>query len=364
MVIEESNKVTLYSSTKNKDIQVWSIELIDSNTNVPKIVMTYGKLNGKQITTTKEYTKGKAHTTAYEQALKEFNSMITKKKKKDYTEDVNLTNKSTILYPMLAQNFDKYYKYISYPCFIQPKLDGVRAIYHSKKLWSRLNNEFVHLDYILKELNELTGINLDGELYSETLYFEELTGLVKKKTLEEGDTERLKQIKYVVYDYIDTTRDFIDRFSILTGLFSKVKFKYIELLKTDVCNNKEEVYMYHKKYVKDNYEGAIVRNMNGKYLIKYRSKDLQKYKTMIDKEFKIIDYKSGTSTHKDAIIFIIEISSKLTTDVVPSFSIPIRKEMYKHGKDYIGKMLTVKFQEYTEDGNLRFPIGVSIRDYE
>ena len=41
-----------------------------------------------------------------------------------------------------------------------------------------------------------------------------------------------------------------------------------------------------------------------------------------------------------------------------------RKKQYKEGKKYIGKMLTVKYQELTNDHVPRFPVGLAIRDYE
>ena len=41
-----------------------------------------------------------------------------------------------------------------------------------------------------------------------------------------------------------------------------------------------------------------------------------------------------------------------------------RAELFKHGKEYVGKMLTVRFQELTADGIPRFPVGIAIRDYE
>ena len=34
------------------------------------------------------------------------------------------------------------------------------------------------------------------------------------------------------------------------------------------------------------------------------------------------------------------------------------------GKKYIGKKLTVRFQELTDDKVPRFPVGITFRDYE
>ena len=42
----------------------------------------------------------------------------------------------------------------------------------------------------------------------------------------------------------------------------------------------------------------------------------------------------------------------------------MRKALFKYGRDYIGEMLTVRYQELTDDGVPRFPVGIAIRDYE
>ena len=105
--------------------------------------------------------------------------------------------------------------------------------------------------------------------------------------------------------------------------------------------------------------------MNGIYKLKYRSKNLQKYKTFYDSEFEIVGFKEGDGTNKGLIIFECKVNdSGLTVDVTPSFPFEVRKEMFKNGKTFIGKFLTVKYQNITDDGNLRFPIGLAIRDYE
>ena len=41
-----------------------------------------------------------------------------------------------------------------------------------------------------------------------------------------------------------------------------------------------------------------------------------------------------------------------------------RKTIFTNKQRYIGKMLTVRYQQLTEDGVPRFPVGVAVRDYE
>ena len=50
--------------------------------------------------------------------------------------------------------------------------------------------------------------------------------------------------------------------------------------------------------------------------------------------------------------------------VRPEGSYEHRKKLNRNATKYIGKKLTMKFQAYTKGGVPRFPVGISIRDYE
>ena len=39
-----------------------------------------------------------------------------------------------------------------------------------------------------------------------------------------------------------------------------------------------------------------------------------------------------------------------------------KKKLFENGDDYVGKLLTVVYQELTDDGLPRFPVGKAIRD--
>ena len=43
----------------------------------------------------------------------------------------------------------------------------------------------------------------------------------------------------------------------------------------------------------------------------------------------------------------------------------VKREMFSKGDTYIGKYLTVRYQEINIDTNIpRFPVGIVVRDYE
>jgi DNA ligase-1 len=264
---------------------------------------------------------------------------------------------------MLACDYNKHSSYITFPCYVQPKLDGVRAIFYKNKLFSRNGNTFPNLEHIKTELKSVDLV-LDGELYTKEVKFEELVGLVKRQSLSDEQAINCLNIKYFVYDYISNTENNKTRISKLTNFFKENKFNYIEFVITEVCNRKEDVQSFHDKFVKFGYEGVMLRNFIGLYAVNSRSKDLQKYKMFLDDEFKIVDYTCGSGKEEGCVIWICKTESGKQFNARPEGNYSQRKELYKNARKFIGKMLTVRYQNLTQDGIPRFPVGITIRDYE
>ena len=367
----------LYGKASSGKLKSWEIKVI--NEKIVKIRSIYGFVDGKQQITDKEITKGKNigkanETTPYTQAISEAKSKWTKKYEEGYRENKNLLQKNvygtkdtkpkTIL-PMLALDYHKRGKDIVFPCFVQPKLDGVRCIAQGNVLCSRTTKVFEGLSKIKSETEKCPFI-LDGELYSDTLDFQALTGLIQRK--KNIDTDLEKQINLVVYDII-SDEDYSVRLEKLKEFFSKNKFKNVKLHLTEECKSKADLKKFHDKYVKQGYEGLMIRNKNGGYKEKYRSKNLQKYKMFEDAEFEIVGFTEGTGIEKGLIIWICKIKNGDTFQVRPKGTHSQRKDLFKKGNQFIGEKLTVKYQELTNDGIPRFPTtphgGLGdIRDYE
>lgn len=363
----------LYARASNGKTKVWSIDVKDLKTKGAEIIVTHGYIDGKMVQNSQVITEGKNigrsnETTPLEQATKEAKAKYQKKLDEEYSESSTHSSHASSIQPplpMLAQSFEKRGHDIEFPCFCQPKLDGVRGIWFNNTLYSRNAKEFPHLNHIKKSIRILNPHNLilDGELYSHTLTFQEVVGLVKKQTLSETDIKKMQQIEFIVYDYISDD-DFKDRLKTLQKLFKSTDVPNVSLLETDVCEREEDVYEFLKKYEDAGYEGLILRNKKGPYVTNYRSENLQKLKSFQDAEFEIIGYTEGVGLEEGLIIFICQTKTGHEFRVRPAMTHEERAKMFKKGKSFIGKLLTVKFQTLTNDGIPRFPIGLSVRDYE
>lgn len=385
----------LYGETSTGKKKYWEICVKkDIEEEWYNIITEYGMLGtNKPAIAIKTITDGKNigkinETSSYEQAVFEAESKWKKKKSEGMDEMDNIdisklninsesNNKVKVcgnnkvetrkIFPMLALNFTQRNHDIIFPCYVQAKLDGVRCVVQKGKMTSRQAKEFIHMEHIKEELKDCPYI-LDGELYSDTLTFQEATGLIRKTKMTETDKEKSKEINFVVYDVI-INKDYSERLKILTNYFENNNFKYVKLLNTENCENKEEVKQFHKKYIEQGYEGVIIRNKKGEYQESYRSKNLQKYKEFTDDEYKIIGFTDGTGIEKGLIIWTCETKSGSQFQVRPKGTHNERRELYNKGNIFIGKYLTVVYQELTDDGIPRFPTTKSggigdIRDYE
>lgn len=354
----------LYKNNK-LNIKTWNINVV-GYPNYSEIVTQTGIIDGKITEFIVKITKGKNigkinETSHLEQAISEAKYKYQKKIDSGYSHEMN--SKIEVVLPMLLENYHDRKKDIVFPCFVQPKLDGVRCIYINGKLISRTGKNFACLNNILDELKDVS-LQLDGELYSDNLTFQEISGIVRKIKLSDKDLEKINKIKYVIYDVILTDTPFVTRFEKLKKLFKEHKFKNIELLKTEIIESPDLLDKKHDNYTKEGYEGLVIRNLKGLYSINRRSVDVQKYKKFDDAEFEIIGATTGVGNEKGAVIWECITKTGLKFHTRPIGTMKERRTLFKNSKDYIGKMITIKYFGLTDEGIPRFPIGISLRDYE
>ena len=373
----------LYKKDKSGKLRTWSILAIFKNTdNTYWINLEYGQKDGKITYSEKEVKEGKnigkKNETSIEQQLilicdKTFKD---KKEKEEYTENIDDDKTVKSFAPMLADKWELNSKTkrkvdIVFPCFIQPKLDGIRCLTYMKNdkivNQSRQLKYFNNLNHINNELESIFKKNpnlvLDGELYNHDIVFNQIAGIVKKEKLKDEDFEKLKQIQYHVYDCFFEHENIISFDERNKFLRTLKDMKYVKIVSTDTCKSKDDVMTFHSKFLLDKYEGAILRNSDSSYEFR-RSKHLQKFKTFSDDEFEIIDFKEGTGHDLGTVIWKCKTKDGKEFDVRPIGSVQERSELFKNGKQFIGKMLTVTYQELSEFGVPRFPVGKTIRDYE
>ena len=363
---------TVYKKTSTGKIQQWRAWVETTATGF-LLKVESGQTDGKLTETAgRIIDEGKQKRTAQEQAIFEANSKLNKKRDEAYFDTIEEAQTQVKLLPMLAHSFAKRAHNITYPAIVQRKFDGVRCLAKLNSdgtvtLMSRKGKEFPHLDHLRSEINLNNpdpNLVIDGELYSDTLTFQELVGLVRRVTLKEGNQGQMLEVSLRVYDCINLNeeQDFTERYETITSITAGAK--YLSLVENVTVNNESEIHAAQARFVEEGYEGAMVRNLTGAYRIGKRSADLQKVKTFLDDEFEIVGFTQGTGGETGCVIWICKTKDGKEFNVRPRGTREERQEYFRNGNNYIGKMLTVRYQELTDDGIPRFPVGISIRDYE
>lgn len=355
----------LYGKPSNGEkIKTWKIEIIPDGINY-KIVRAYGYLNCKTTVSEKLITSGKNigkknETTTEQQAKQEADSLFKKQKEKGYSESVEMTQHVNAVLPMLAHDFNKRKHDIVYPCYVQPKIDGVRMMLvktHGKVQMISRTGKYIHLAHIEAQFKNVPeNIWFDGEIFTFDLPFEEITGLFK--TQKNPDLEKTAKLQFHIFDCYDPNKPewkFEERLSFM---------KNYNIVCTKKCASITDVDKYHDDFVQQGYEGIMLRNGDSVYKPQYRSKDLQKLKNFCDSEYKIVGSHEGKGDDIGTIIFECTTESGSVFSVRPRGTLEQRRKMWETRDAFIGKMLTVRYQNLTEYNVPRFPVGIVVRDYD
>ena len=438
----------LYAIDKNGKIKVWTAAVLqptDKNAVAAGYAtarITHGYIDGKQQVSLRDYNVGKNigrsnETTPIEQCISETRRKWTDKKEKeahtetkpadygegygdisggwcdagadggDDSDDGDGGDAAGPFLPMLAQTFNpadavtaaaaatsKKKKVITFPCFVQPKLDGLRCVSYATRtandaatavcLQSRTGAFFTGLPHIAAALrlylSQHPSVVIDGELYTDQMPFEELAGLIKKKKITDDDVARLKKVKYHVYDIYDHARQdmpYSERMGLLAsavrrcgcvandtfsaGVAAAAAAAEVVLVRTEKVAALSDFRRLFAEFVEAGYEGIMLRNAAGVYRANYRSNDLQKYKEFMEEEYRIIGFKEGEGRDAGAVIWVCETADGKEFTARPRGTMQQRQEWFNDGAKYIGKNLTVVYQELTEDGKPRFPVGKALR---
>lgn len=364
----------LYGESAQGKHKMWQVA-VEARGEFGVIQTTHGYEDGKKVVNERVVETGKNlgranATTAIQQAVSEAGALWKKKCDAGYkpectgvsAADTEATTGSVPL-PMLAQDYNKRGKSIVFPCLVQPKFDGVRCVaVQGKGLFSRNGKAFPHLDHVVAEVNALpAGTILDGELYSDALTFQEIVGLVKKQKLTAADMAKMPKIHLAVYDMIVEGTN-AERHERLGRLIAGSA--HLSPVKTEECVSRDDLVAFHARYVAEGYEGVMLRNKTGTYRVGARSTDLQKYKEFEDAEYKVVGFKEGDGVEKGCVIWLCQTGKGQTFAVRPRGTHEERAALFLEGTKYVGKGLTVRFQELTTDGIPRFPVGIAFRDYE
>ena len=122
-------------------------------------------------------------------------------------------------------------------------------------------------------------------------------------------------------------------------------------VETRECPTKAKVKELHDYYVEKGFEGLILRNKLGPYLLGFRSNDLMKFKAFQDDEFEICGYeeaKGDIGTIKWQCYYTKTDGTQGIFTVRPQGTREFRRKLFQDAeknfkKLFLGKKLTVRY---------------------
>lgn len=368
---------TLYGKPKTGSMKQWTIRAEHDEDDTAWLVTEHGRVGG-QLQVDRKQVKGKNkgrsnETNAFEQAKREARSLWKKKLDQNYRQSQQELDNLPLL-PMLAHKFTDHKHKIKWPAIAQPKFNGVRCLVTKQQdgtitFTSRKGKHYETLDYMEYFFTGILmeGEVLDGEIYHHDLTFQQIIERVKRVLTDRQELEHVK-LQYHIFDYVNDAI-YEKRYQVLKNRYDTLLAyvptanTFVKLAESVGVNSEDEFLARHKEFVAQGYEGTMLRTLTGRYVPDYRSYDLLKYKDFIDEEFEIVGVAQGSGREEGAIIYICQTRNGQEFSVRPKGSIDTRKELYQQESDkFIGKYLTVRFQNLSDDGVPIFPVGVVIRD--
>lgn len=392
--------VRLIKSTETQKVKMnWELDSFESvpteqkylnpKTDLPQnaIAQTwqeYGQVDGKLtrsapkhlLKASYENTNRKDRQTKFTQALINARTLYNKKLDEGFVlnlDDIKKQNTNRLV-PMALHDTAKKNITITYPCYVQRKLDGIRALTLYKNddviMYSRHNKDFTRLNSIRKQIKELylktnKKYQFDGEFYKHGKSLQQISGDVRNE-----ESAKNNYLEFHIFDIINlekldepfSTR--LEHLNLLNDVIKKEKLDKLKIVETFEVKSHEELMKKHQQFLKEKYEGSIVRFKDSKYAISYtkekRSDTTVKIKPTYDSEFEVVGFTEGKrGKDKGAIIWILKTDKgKQFTSVPKNTNYEERYKLYdllkneptKFIQEYKGKMMKVEYQDLSKDG--------------
>ena len=361
------------------------------------------QLGGKRVTQPIiEIYKGKAKRTLEEQLTLQYNSEKKKYLDKGYKDVVDLglsnlteetckealgdnkTNQDGILKPMLAKKYqDVSPKLLENEWFASRKINGVRCfLFYKDGEIKTVARGATNYDVattklrtnpkLVKFFEEYPKMILDGELYKFGWTLNKISGICRK---QEWDPE-MEELEFYMYDIVDLEKPFPARLNVMNKISELLELGFeperswnkddlrIQILPQEKVQGAENIKNMHDKFVKEGWEGLVIRDLITPYKPGARGQFMLKYKQYQDAEYLTVGLEEGM--RREDFTFIMETADGVRFNAKPVGSREVKEYYRSHLNEIIGKMATLKYFEMSGAGTgvPQQPIWMNVRELE
>lgn len=269
------------------------------------------------------------------------------------------------------------------PWIIEPKFDGLRCIVVVNiagiaQSYSRNGKPLWNMGNILAEIEVgcyNAGVNnvvFDGEVYTKDWNLS--MSIVKRSTQKHPDQDKLR---YNVWDCL-TMEEWKAKKSTVSNAERKERLSVldggtcVELVKSSIIHNPEELAHAYADFLSNGFEGAILKNPAGHYELGRRSPNWLKIKPWYDADLTCVGSFAGEGKHTGRIGGLVVSGSvewngktyDVRTEVGTGFTDQEREtfQIMEDAGTLSGRIIEIKFQDVTVDGSCRFPVFHRLRE--
>lgn len=212
---------------------------------------------------------------------------------------------------------------------------------------------------LLEIFRQSPDLILDGELYRHGADWplQRISGLARQQEWK----DECANLQYWVYDYIDVTKSFKDRWEVLKALKEIIpEDSPIKILDQKIMSGYMAIKKEHDKYVQEGFEGLCARNPEKEYGVNKRSAIfLIKLKERKDDEFEITGVREGM--RPEDMCFTLKTKDGKEFAAKPVGDVNSRLYFLEHKDEFIGKFATCTYFNLSQDGVPTQPVLKSIR---
>ena len=280
---------------------------------------------------------------------------------------------------MLAAKLDSEDQ-IKFPTYATRKLDGIRCLVIDGKAVTR-KFKVVPNHYIRTQIEKYCPDGFDGEIMSPGCNFNELQSKVMS---QDGKPE----FEYHVFDYV---KDRLDKDYLLriADLLNVQPVTFVKIVKPELIDNKDDLLKVEVKYLKEGYEGIILRTSDSPYKCgrsTVKQQWLMKLKRFKDSEAEVLGIEQLMHNANEATIdelghtkrskakanmvpveklgaFVVrDIKTQVQFKVSTGMNDEQRLQFWQDGAKLIGKLIKYKYQAEGMKNLPRFPVFLGFRD--
>ena len=235
------------------------------------------------------------------------------------------------------------------PCYISPKVDGLRGTYVNGEFYTRTGKLYESLTSFKAEVEPYfrsVTHGIDGELVvPNATSFDDLSGKLRSKKDQ-------KSVHFFIFDIVMPNHTFTERLQVLSALSISPCCTVIPHLTVyDMAGIKE----YFKMCVRRGFEGVVLKTFNHYYPGK-RSYDWMRLVTEHRGDGVLIDVEEGTGKNAGgAGALIVNYKGEQMRIAAGKLDYEQRKDMWKEPEVYVGSLLQFCYKGRTSKGNLRQP---------